>query len=75
MDMDYRIVCLQLQSENINDGVSMLRLFGGTYEMLQRDILSKRYSIDEYRYRLDAYLSANKITNEEYEELGEMLNE
>ena len=75
MDMDYRVVCLQLQSENINDGVSMARLFGGTYEMLQRDIQSKRYSIDEYRYRLDAYLSANKITNEEYEKLGDMLNE
>ena len=75
MDMDYRVVCLQLQSENINDGVSMARLFGGTYEMLQRDILSKRYSVEEYKYRLDAYLSANKITNEEYEKLGDMLNE
>ena len=75
MDMDYRVVCLQLQTENINDGVSMARLFGGIYEMLQRDIKSKRYSIDEYRYRLDAYLSANKITNEEYEKLGDMLNE
>ena len=75
MDMDYRVVCLQLQSENINDGVSMARLFGGTYEMLQRDILSKRYSVEEYKYRLDAYLSVNKITEKEYEELGEMLNE
>ena len=75
MDMDYRVVCLQLQSENINDGVSMARLFGGTYEMLQRDILSKRYSVEEYKYRLDDYLSVNKITEKEYEELGEMLNE
>lgn len=75
MDMDYRVVCLQLQSENINDGVSMARLFGGAYEMLQRDIQSKRYSIDEYRYRLDAYLGANKITEEEYNKLGDMLND
>lgn len=75
MDMDYRVVCLQLQSENINDGVSMARLFGGVYEMLQRDIQSKRYSIDEYRHRLDAYLSANKITEDEYNKLGDMLNE
>ena len=75
MDMDYRVVCLQLQSENINDGVAMARLFGGTYEMLQRDIQSKRYSVDEYRHRLDAYLDANKITEEEYNKLGDMLNE
>ena len=75
MDMDYRVVCLQLQSENINNGVSMARLFGGTYEMLQRDIQSKRYSIDEYKHRLDAYLGANKITEEEYNKLGDMLNE
>ena len=75
MDMDYRVVCLQLQSENINDGVSMARLFGGTYEMLQRDIQSRRYSVDEYKHRLDAYLDANKITEEEYNKLGDMLNE
>ena len=73
MDMDYRVVCLQLES-NV-EGVSMTRLFGGTYEMLQRDILSNRYSKEEYKYRLDAYLSANKITNEEYERLGDILNE
>ena len=73
MDMDYRVVCLELATET--QGVSMARLFGGTYEMLQRDIQSKRYSIDEYRHRLDAYLSVNKITEKEYEELGEMLNE
>ena len=73
MDMDYRVVCLQLEGGIEN--VSMARLFGGTFEMLQRDILSKRYSIDEYRYRLDAYLSANKITDDEYTKLGEMLND
>lgn len=73
MDMDYRVVCLQLEGGIEN--VSMARLFGGTYEMLQRDILSNRYSKEEYKYRLDAYLSANKITHEEYIKLGDMLNE
>ena len=73
MDMDYRVVCLELATET--QGFSMARLFGGTYEMLKRDILSKRYSVEEYKYRLDAYLSVNKITEKEYEELGEMLNE
>ena len=73
MDMDYRVVCLQLQSDMVN--ISMARLFGGVYVMLKRDILSKRYSVEEYKYRLDAYLSVNKITEKEYEELGEMLNE
>lgn len=73
MDMDYRVVCLELATET--QGISMARLFGGTYEMLKRDILSKRYSVEEYKYRLDAYLSVNKITEKEYEELGEMLNE
>lgn len=73
MDMDYRVVCLELATET--QGISMARLFGGTFQMLQRDILSKRYSVEEYKYRLDAYLSVNKITEKEYEELGEMLNE
>ena len=73
MDMDYRVVCLQLQSET--SGLNMTRLFGGAYEMLQRDIQSKRYSVDEYRHRLDAYLGANKITEDEYNKLGDMLND
>ena len=73
MDMDYRVVCLQLEGGIEN--ISMARLFGGTYEMLQRDILSERYSKEEYLYRLDTYLSANKITEDEYEKLGGMLNE
>ena len=73
MDMDFRVVCLQLEGGVEN--ISMAKLFGGTYEMLQRDIQSKRYSVDEYKYRLEAYLSANKITQEEYEKLGGMLNE
>lgn len=73
MDMDYRVVCLQLEGGIEN--ISMARLFGGTYEMLQRDILSNRYSKEEYKYRLDAYLGANKITEDEYNKLGDMLNE
>ena len=73
MDMDYRVVCLELATET--QGISMARLFGGAYEMLQRDIQSKRYSVDEYRHRLDVYLGANKITEDEYNKLGDMLNE
>lgn len=73
MDMDYRVVCLELATET--QGISMARLFGGVYEMLKRDIQSKRYSIDEYRHRLDTYLSANKITEDEYNKLGDMLND
>ena len=73
MDMDFRVVCLQLEGGVEN--ISMAKLFGGTYEMLQRDIQSKRYSVDEYEYRLEAYLGANKITQDEYEKLGGMLNE
>ena len=72
MDMDYRVVCLQLQSENINDGVSMARLFGGTYEMLKRDILSKRLSKEEYEYRLIDYFNAGKLTEEEVRELEDL---
>ena len=73
MDMDYRVVCLELATET--QGISMARLFGGVYEMLKRDILSNRYSIDEYKHRLDVYLGANKITEDEYNKLGDMLNE
>ena len=73
MDMDFRVVCLQLEGGIEN--ISMAKLFGGTYEMLQRDIQSKRYSVDEYKYRLEAYLSANKITQDEYNKLGDMLND
>ena len=73
MDMDYRVVCLQL-AEN-TESISVARLLGGTYEMLQRDIQSKRYPVDEYKHRLDAYLEVKKITEEEYIKLGEMLNE
>ena len=72
-DMDFRVVCLQLVSGI--ESVSMARLFGGAYEMLQRDIQSNRYSKEEYLYRLDSYLSANKISQEEYNKLGDMLND
>ena len=73
MDMDFRVICLQLEGELEN--FSMSRLFGGTYQMLQRDILSKRYSKEEYLYRLNAYLNTKKISKEEYIKLGDMLNE
>ena len=73
MDMDYRVVCLELATET--QGISMARLFGGVYEMLKRDILSNRYSVDEYRHRLDVYLGVNKITEDEYNKLGDMLND
>ena len=73
MDMDYRVVCLQLSGGIEN--ISMAKLFGGTYKMLQRDILSKRYSVDEYRHRLEVYLNANKVTEDEYKKLGGILNE
>ena len=45
-----------------------------SYDMLKRDILSQRYSKEEYQYRLDRYLLANKISNEEYKELEGLLN-
>ena len=72
MDMDYRVVCLQLQSENINNGVSMARLFGGTYEMIKRDILSKRLTREEYGYRLADYFNAGKLTEEQVRELEDL---
>ena len=73
MDMDFRVICLQLETGVENMSIS--RLFGGTFEMLQRDILSNRYSKEEYLYRLHTYLSTNKISKEEYNKLGDMLNE
>ena len=45
-----------------------------SYDMLKRDILSQRYSKEEYQYRLDRYLLANKISDEEYKELEGLLN-
>ena len=89
-DMDYRIVELQLknvstQGLEVNilglDSEDVLfnnrkanKIFNPSYEMLKRDILSKRYSSDEYRYRLERYLLANKISNEEYNELEGLID-
>ena len=72
MDMDYRIVMLQLATEGNEGEVSMARLFGGTYEMLKRDILSKRLSRQEYGYRLADYFNAGKLTEEQVRELEEL---
>lgn len=70
MDMDYRVVCLQLES-NI-EGISMARLFGGTYEMLKRDIQSNRLTKEEYGYRLADYFNAGKLTEQEVRELEDL---
>ena len=72
MDMDYRIVMLQLATEELEGEVSMARLFGETYEMLKRDILSKRLSRQEYGYRLADYFNAGKLTEEQVRELEEL---
>lgn len=72
MDMDYRVVCLQLATEEIEGGVSMTRLFGGTYEMLKRDIQSNRLTKEEYGYRLIDYFNAGKLTEEEVRELEDL---
>lgn len=70
MDMDYRVVCLQLES-NV-EGISMAKLFGGVYEMLKRDILSKRLTKEEYGYRLTDYFNAGKLTEEQVRELEDL---
>lgn len=72
MDMDYRVVMLQLATEENEGEVSMARLFGGTYEMLKRDILSKRLSRQEYGYRLADYFNAGKLTEEQVRELEDL---
>ena len=72
MDMDYRVVCLQLATEEIEGGVSMAKLFGGAYEMLKRDILSKRLTREEYGYRLADYFNAGKLTEEQVRELEDL---
>ena len=70
MDMDYRVVCLELATET--QGISMARLFGGVYEMLKRDILSGRLSKEEYGYRLADYFNAGKLTEEQVRELEDL---
>lgn len=72
MDMDYRVVMLQLATEELEGGVSMARLFGGTYEMIKRDILSKRLTREEYGYRLADYYNAGKLTEEQVRELEDL---
>ena len=72
MDMDYRVVCLQLATEELEGGVSMAKLFGGVYEMLKRDILSKRLTRQEYGYRLADYFNAGKLTEEQVRELEDL---
>ena len=71
MDMDYRLVCLQLET-NV-EGISMAKLFGGTYEMLKRDIQSNRLSKEEYGYRLIDYFNAGKLTEQEVRELEDLI--
>ena len=73
MDMDYRVVCLQL--ENGTESLSMARLFGGSYEMLKRDILSKRLTKEEYGCRITDYFNAGKLTEKEVRELEDIINE
>lgn len=73
MDMDYRVVCLQLESGA--ESVSMARLFGGSYEMLKRDILSKRLTKEEYGCRITDYFNAGKLTEKEVRELEDIINE
>lgn len=73
MDMDYRVVVLQLEHGVQN--MSMARLFGGTYEMLERDIKSNRLSKSEYANRLADYFNAKKLSGEEYLELEKMIYE
>ena len=70
MDMDYRVVCLELATET--QGISMARLFGGVYEMLKRDILSGRLSKEEYGYRLADYFNAGKLTEQQVKELEDL---
>lgn len=73
MDMDYRIVMLQLENEM--EDVSLARIFNGAYEMLKRDILSKRLTKEEYRHRTADYLTAGKINKEQYLELEKIIYE
>lgn len=71
MDLNYRCICIQLTlGKDISD---KLLLLSDSYKILKRDILSKRLSNDEYLYRLHDYLQVKRITQEQYEELKEMI--
>lgn len=71
-DMDYRVVLLQLTTGNISN-ISMARLFGSSYEMLKRDIMSKRYSKEEYLERVQSYYELNKVSEDEKIHLLELI--
>lgn len=73
-DMDYRIVTLELQQQ-LPIQTGMFKLFGGVYEMLKRDILSKRLSKSEYEYRLTDYFNVGKLTEQQVRELEDLINE
>lgn len=73
-DMDYRIVTLELQQQ-LPIQTDMFKLFGGVYEMLKRDILSKRLSKSEYQYRLTDYFTVGKLTEQQVRELEDLINE
>lgn len=63
-----------LGNENVLFNNREDKKYNYSYDMLKRDILSQRYSKEEYQYRLDRYLLANKISDEEYKELEGLLN-
>ena len=71
-DVGWGGVMLELGTEELEGGVSMARLFGGTYEMIKRDILSKRLTREEYGYRLADYFNAGKLTEEQVRELEDL---
>ncbi len=73
-DMDYRIVTLELQQGQPIQA-DFYKLFGGVYEMLKRDILSKRLSKSEYGYRLIDYFNVGKLTEQQVRELEDLINE
>ena len=73
-DMDYRIVVLELQQGQPIQA-DFYKLFGGVYEMLKRDILSKRLSKSEYEYRLTDYFNVGKLTEQQVRELEDLINE
>ena len=63
-----------LSNENVLFNNREDKKYNYSYDMLKRDILSQRYSREEYQYRLDRYLLANKISDEEYKELEGLLH-
>lgn len=73
-DMDYRIVALQLQNEPVAT-MNTYKLLGSTYDMIKRDILSKRYSSMEYLNRMSDYHSLGRITDSELDELKQLVTE